>query len=385
MLDFKKHFEEGMRKLEYRRSSLNLPVHTIQINVRSIEDISSMTLFDASDTITRLKRGNISNYHRKLTRRLQRDGFLREDLTKPIVGEFHHWYFHVKELVIAPIATMDRIDAILEPSPHWKYLHRDLQGLAEATPGLHRTVSPADCERWLPSLTLAHITNGIEGCTMAEQFLKKLIKVLAYPLYKEVISSKRQNVSIGGDKPIYTNLKWNFTFRERPLVHFRPQEIYSIDYPMLRNPLEDDYGYEDGDEILVDDMGSDSKMEAQSDDFIIYDPMDHYVVPLEDLDLEPVEDEESLLDELPFVETWEEEEKDPYSKDKRKKQSSEVQNQEEEDRSLDELDSEVHDIHKPLLHDPLAQDDNTVAVDDDGGNERLDTDSRREKGNWLTS
>ena len=209
--DCKKLFDEAMLTLEYRKCSLDLPVPPIYVDVRSMEDISSVPLFDARDGFSNLTSYHLSMYHWKLTQHLKKVGFLqlKDEFDQPISVESDHWMFRVKELIVAPEDKMNRIDAVLEPSLPWKQLHRDIHDLGEQTPGLYFYLPPEGYQPWSPYITVADISNGMDGATKGERFLRALLRSI--PFDKEDVSSRVQNISMGGAiPPNEENIDWNF-------------------------------------------------------------------------------------------------------------------------------------------------------------------------------
>jgi hypothetical protein len=299
--DFRKTFEEALRPQEYRKPStvaFDRPVLPLYINVRPLESLSSITLFDGYDTICALSPDRLSKYHLKLTRRFKKCGFLCEGDSSAMGGETYHWWIRLREFRVVPNDKLDRIIAIFHPSPFWKHLHKQVQGLAARTPGLYRTMSVEECEQWLPSVTVADVENGMGGCTKDERLLRELLSVL--PFDKVDVSSTKQNISIGGTVPTQVPLDWNFLFQGSPLLEIREGTSLQDMFP---DPAYDPFTYD-----RIDYMEEESDSDDIEDSQVIADPLENYMVSLENVELEPTEDtmnfeedsdvEETLSDEM---------------------------------------------------------------------------------------
>jgi hypothetical protein len=306
LCDFKVQFESVSRPKEFVRHNNDWgQIVPLDIQPYAKEDMQSVVLFDADDTLFEMPPELLIKYHRGLTRRLNKCGFLSDsnyisntsstnyssdDSAFPPGRPTPHWYIRVKELKLAPRDKLNTIVAVLQPSPFWRRLHKEIQNLANRTPGMIRTRHTE--ELWEPTVTIAHVYCGMAGRTKYETLLRDLLPIM--PFHRFNVSSKIQSITMGGIIPTLPpieqerqqqhqrQLNWNFQFHGRPLLELRETTEIQDSHP------------ETFFDLSVDD--SDPAVKKQShlhyihdeitDDELIDDPLESYVVDLEDIEFE---------------------------------------------------------------------------------------------------
>jgi hypothetical protein len=302
--DFKVQFEEASRPTKnIRYNGEWAKIIPLDISPFPVESMQSVLLFDAGDTFCKLPSDKLIKCHRNLTNRLNKCGFLSDnespDISLPPGTPTSHWYIRVKEFKLAPKDKLNTIIAILQPSPYWKHLHKQIQGLAGRTSGLVRTLSTDQCNEWLPSLPIAHVYNGMAGRTKYEILLKDLLSKL--PFHRINVSSKIQTISMGGTIPTQVpTLSWNFHFHGRPLLELRERTNIQDSLPetFFDTSYDDDHENSNSSNIMdgnTNTNANSTNIEANdvddiTDDQLIEDPLESYVVSLEDIDFHPRED-----------------------------------------------------------------------------------------------
>jgi hypothetical protein len=291
--DFKVHFEEASRptkNIQYNGEWAT--IIPLEITPLPIESLQSILLFDGHDTFCTLPPDKLIKYHQNLTHRLNKCGFLsnidRPAIALPPGTPTSHWYIRIKEFKLAPQDKLNTIIAILQPSPFWKHLHKQIQGLASRTPGLFRTMTTDECNKWLPCIPVADVYNVMAGRTKYEILLVELLSKL--PFDRINVSSKIQTISMGGTIPSQVpTLSWNFHFHGRPLLEIK--ERTDIQDSLPENFL--DTSYDDdimrGDNEYYNNRNSNGELDVDdiTDDELIDDPLENYVIALEDIDFEP--------------------------------------------------------------------------------------------------
>jgi 2'-5' RNA ligase len=186
---------------------------TLRFKPRSRQSLH-MTLFFGGETICELPPNELSEWHRRLSRRLAQSGFCLNDHNPKEIDVFGNYSLRVDGLKVFPPQRNNLIVATLELAPLWHLLHDDIRKIAqdESCSEALAEVTAYSKNKWIAHVTLGNVNGGPKSKINSLHTL--LGEVFEKHAPSEIIEAGSDPVGIamGGPMPDQVDLDWEYRY-----------------------------------------------------------------------------------------------------------------------------------------------------------------------------